>query len=218
MRPAPTLWLAAALATAALPACRSAYYSTMEAFGVQKREILVDRVTEARDAQTEAKEQFVDALEAFRSVQGFDGGDLEKVYDRLRRELRDSEAAVNSVRNRIDRVENVSEDLFAEWREEAEAISDPELRSESRKLERDTRARYEDLIAAMRRAEAKMDPVVSRFRDQVTFLKHNLNARAIASLSGTLELIETDVASLIQDMEASIAEADAFIATLDRPD
>lgn len=207
--------LVALVAVAALASCRSAYYSTMEAFGFQKREILVDRVTDARDAQAEAKEEFVDALEAFRSVQDVDGGELEKVYDRLKGELADSESAVNAVRDRITAVEQVSDDLFEEWREEAEAIGDPELRTESRRLERDTRARYDDLIAAMRRAEAKMEPVVGRFRDQVTFLKHNLNARAIASLSGTLAEIETDVEALIADMETSIAEADAFLATLE---
>ena len=66
----------------------------------------------------------------------------------------------------------------------------------------------------MRRAEAKMDPVLTAFRDQVLFLKHNLNARAISSLQGTVAQIEGDVGALITDMEASIAEADAFISSL----
>ena len=38
-------------------ACQKAYYSTMEKFGVHKRDIMVDRVGEARDSQEEAKEQ-----------------------------------------------------------------------------------------------------------------------------------------------------------------
>ncbi len=63
----------------------------------------------------------------------------------------------------------------------------------------------------MKRAEKKIDPVLLVFRDQVLFLKHNLNAQAIASLQGELVSIKTDVASLISEMEASIREADAFI-------
>jgi hypothetical protein len=208
-----TLIVAIGLAIA-FAGCRSAYYSTMEAFGVAKRDILAQRVTDARDAQAEARDQFADALEAFRSVQDFDGGDLEKLYRKLRRELDESEAAVAAVKNRIVQVERVSGDLFREWRTEARSMEDRELRAESERLLAETQERYQTLIAAMKRAESRMDPVLSRFRDRVTFLKHNLDARAIASLTGALSTIETDVASLVEEMERSIAEADAFLGAM----
>ena len=70
------------------------------------------------------------------------------------------------------------------------------------------------LIDAMKRVENKIDPVLSAFRDQVLFLKHNLNAQAIASLKSELASVEDDVAALIKEMEASIAEADKFIKTM----
>jgi hypothetical protein len=56
--------------------------------------------------------------------------------------------------------------------------------------------------------------VLAGFRDQVLFLKHNLNAKAIASLQSNVLAIEDDIAVLIRDMEASIKEADEFIHTL----
>jgi len=59
-----------------------------------------------------------------------------------------------------------------------------------------------------------MDPVLSAFRDQVLYLKHHLNARAVASLQDELEAIETDVASLVAEMEASITEANTFISSM----
>ena len=74
-----------------------------------------------------------------------------------------------------------------------------------------TRGKYEQLISLMKRSEAKMKPVLAKFHDNVLFLKHNLNAAAISSLQGTAGQIETDVQALIKDMEASIAEADAFM-------
>ena len=46
-------------------------------------------------------------------------------------------------------------------------------------------------------------------------MKHNLNAKAIASLKGELDAVESDVTSLIIAMEDSINEADAFIRTID---
>ena len=53
--------------------------------------------------------------------------------------------------------------------------------------------------------------VLAAFRDQVLFLKHNLNAQAIASLETELASVRTDVSSLLKAMEVSIAEANAFI-------
>ena len=63
----------------------------------------------------------------------------------------------------------------------------------------------------MQRAESKMAPVLAAFSDQVLYLKHNLNARAIASLDDTVIELEGEIAGLIADMEASIAEANTFI-------
>jgi hypothetical protein len=66
----------------------------------------------------------------------------------------------------------------------------------------------------MRRAEAKIEPVLAAFRDQVLFLKHNLNARAIASLQDELDSVEADIAVLVQELEAAIAQADTFIQAI----
>ena len=68
---------------ALLGACSGTYYKTLEGLGIEKRDILVDRVEDARDAQDSASEQFTSALDQFRSTVNFDGGDLEKIYDRL---------------------------------------------------------------------------------------------------------------------------------------
>ena len=195
--------------------CRSAYYSTMEAFGVHKREILVDRVEEGRDAQQAAKKEFQDALEAFRAMSGFRGEEgLETIYSKLNRQLQRSEARADEVRARIDAIETVAGDLFEEWQVEIRQIQKRELRNRSQDLLEETRDRYEDLIEAMNRAEERMEPVLSVFRDHVLFLKHNLNAQAIASLRGDLDEIEADVGALIREMEAAIAESEAFLARM----
>jgi hypothetical protein len=212
MRSSRLLAACALSALLALAACRSAYYDTLEAFGVHKREILVDRVEEGRDAQAKAKEQFQDTLEAFRRIEGFEGGELEDLYTRLKGELERSEQRVDDVGGRIDSIEKVAEDLFAEWKGEIRQMQSADLRSRSEKTLRETEVRYDKLIGAMRKAESMMEPVLVVFRDHVLFLKHNLNAQAIASLEGSLGSIEDDVGDLIRQMEASIAEADAFLA------
>ncbi|MDH3645990.1 MAG: DUF2959 domain-containing protein [Gammaproteobacteria bacterium] len=203
--------LSFALLSLLLVGCSSAYYNTLEQFGIHKREILVDRVKEARESQVETKEQFVSALEKFRSVVDFDGGDLEALYNDLNRELERSEARAEEVSDRIDAIEDVAEALFREWEDELGEYSSATLRQQSERQLRDTQQRYAGMLVVMRRAEARIQPVLNPFRDQVLWLKHNLNAQAIASLQGEVSVIEGDVAALIADLEDAIAAADDFM-------
>lgn len=198
----------------ALSACETAYYGAMDQLGIAKREILVDRVSDAQEAQQEGQEQFQNALEQFRSVVNFNGGDLQPIYDRLNSEFEDTESAAERIRERIAAVESVSDALFDEWEDELDEYSNQTLRRDSEQQLRATRSRYSQLIAAMRRAEDTLDPVLDSFRDNVLYLRHNLNAQAIASLRGELDTIDTDVESLIQAMQVAIAESDRFIAEM----
>ena len=66
----------------------------------------------------------------------------------------------------------------------------------------------------MGRAEARIEPVLTPLRDRVLFLKHNLNAQAITALSGSTRDLQQDITRLVADMEKSIKEADAFIASM----
>ncbi len=197
-----------------LAGCQTAYYSTMEKFGVHKRDIMADRVSEARDSQEEAKEQFASALDRFNSVVKYDGGTLEEKYKQIKAELDTSEDRAKEVSSRIGAVEDVAEALFDEWADELEQYSSASLRQSSQRTLDKTQKQYAKLISAMKRAEAKMEPVLRPLRDQVLFLKHNLNARAIASLESELTSVKGNVAALIRDMEVAIAEADTFIQTI----
>ncbi len=197
-----------------LTSCQTLYYDTMETFGQHKRDLLVSRVQDARDDQEEAKEQFRSALDAFSDVVSFEGGELRVLYDRLNRELERSEDKADDVRSRIESVEQVASDLFDEWEVELEQYSSADLRQRSEQQLRDTRARSDQLIEAMQRAERKMEPVLVALRDQVLFLKHNLNAQAVASLRGEVEALESNIGVLIAEMEAAIAEANEFIESM----
>lgn len=194
-----------------LAGCSSLYFNTMEKLGKPKREILVSRVQDARDGQEEAKEQFASALEQFKAVLDYDGGDLEAQYRTLNKEYERSRDKADTVRKRIDSIETVAKALFREWEAELNQYESAELRRASEQSLAETRRDYDQLIAAMRRAEERMYPVLAAFSDQVLFLKHNLNARAIASLEGNLAGIQSDVEALIREMEKSINEANQFI-------
>jgi GH15 family glucan-1,4-alpha-glucosidase len=191
--------------------CSSATIALKEKFGVAKREQLVARVQDTKEAQQDAKKEFQSALDQFLAVTGGTGTDLEAKYKKLNGEYEDAKDAADTVRKRIESVEAVSAALFREWQAELGQYENQSTRANSERLLNDTKRKYEQLHDAMKSAERKMDPVLSAFRDQTLFLKHNLNAQAIASLQDDVTQIQGDVARLIQDMQRSIDEATAFI-------
>jgi len=185
-----------------------------EQFGYAKREQLVDKVQDARDGQMAAKRQFESALKEFLAVTSVSGEqlrELEARYDKLNEEYERSESRAKTVHDRIRSVQQVGDALFREWKEELNEYTNQSLRRSSEEQLESTRRQYARLIDVMKAAEARMTPVLAAFKDQVLFLKHNLNARAIASLQQNVEQIQNDVTRLVREMEASIAEANAFI-------
>ncbi|MGD8914198.1 MAG: DUF2959 domain-containing protein, partial [Candidatus Thiodiazotropha sp.] len=191
--------------------CSSVYYDTMEKVGIHKRDIMVDRVESARDAQAEAQEQFQSALDQFASVINLEESDLKRAYDSLNHEFEASEAAAEEVTERINKVESVAEDLFEEWQEELKLYENKSLKATSAKKLKQTKQRYKSMLSSMKKAESSMRPVLNTFRDNVLFLKHNLNAQAIGSLRGEFSNLKADINTLINRMNKSIKQSDEFI-------
>ncbi len=199
----------------ALSGCSSAYLGALESIGIPKREVMKFRVEKARETQEETKEQFKTAMERFTELTNFQGGDLEDTYKKLNAEYEASKSKVDKLNDRISEIENVSDALFSEWETELEQYSNAKLRARSEQKLRDTRIQYGQLINAMKKAEGKTEPVLAVLHDNVLYLKHNLNAKAISSLQDDLKDIQSDVAVLITAMEQSIKESDEFIKTLE---
>ena len=68
----------------AVSGCKRVYYGFWEKLGKEKRHLLKDSVEGARDEQEEASEEFKDVLTRMKELYGFEGGDLEKLYGRLK--------------------------------------------------------------------------------------------------------------------------------------
>jgi gas vesicle protein len=194
--------------------CQSTYYAVWEKMGKEKRHLLKDNVEQVREDQADASEQFASVVERIKAMYGFDGGELEAVYSKLSADFQACEERADAVRDRIDKVERIAADLFDEWASEIDTIENVKLRSKSRASLQDTRNRFSRLQRSMARAEASMGPVLNNLRDYVLYLKHNLNAQAVSSLRKEVADIETDVSSLVEDMNRSIKEADAFVKTI----
>lgn len=203
-------------ATLLIGGCQSAYYSAMEKVGYYKRDIMVDRVEAARESQEDAKAQFSSALAEMQALLNHDGGQLQDAYEKARDEYEAAQSAADDVSNRIDKVEDVAQALFDEWQTEIAEISNAGLRRASQNKLNQTRRNYRQLLSAMQRSESKMQPVLTAMKDNMLYLKHNLNAQAIGAIKGEFNGLQTDISRLIRDMNKSIDESNRFISAMDK--
>jgi hypothetical protein len=207
-------WLALGGSGMSLPSMDSVTDFSIDRLWKEPRDLLVDRVEDARDTQQETIEEFQTAMEKFKSVTGFEGGELEAQYEKLNTAYERSADQAAGIGDKVDKVTLAANALLDEWRIELKDYHDERMRRMAEIKFDQTRAHAERLIASMRAVETRTKPVLALFRDQVLFLKHNLNARAISSLDRERVRIEGDVNVLIADMQAAIDEADRFIMAL----
>jgi hypothetical protein len=193
---------------------RNVYYSARESIGDHKRDIVVYQVEHACTGLQETRDEFETALERFKTLINVHDTTLEHRYNQLNRQYQFCKAKSDAVSDRISAIEQVSEALFNEWERELEEYSNTALRNRSKQQLKLTRQNYARLIKSMRKAESKILPVLAVFKDQVLYLKHNLNAQAIAALQSEFVAIGIDISQLIQAMEHTIAEASLFVSAL----
>ena len=197
-----------------LSGCENTYYAAMEKVGLHKRDILIDRVESASTSQQEAQQEFKDALTHLSSLINFDGGDLAQQYELSQSHYDASQSAATDVSNKIASIESVAEALFDEWQSEIDLYSSNSLKAQSQAKLRTTQRNYQNLLKSMRKAEDRMAPVLSSLQDNVLFLKHNLNAKAIGALQGEYLTIKRDVQRLIDDMNSAIEQSNSFVAQI----
>ena len=197
-----------------LAGCQTAYYGAMEKIGIDKRDILVDRVEDVRDSQKDSQEEFQTAYQRLVVLTDFDGGDYEDIYNDLNDDYQNSKAAAERVSKKIDNVEEVANDLFDEWEDELDQYTNSKLRRASEDKLNATKRQFSQMLRSMHQAESKMAPVLATLNDNVLYLKHNLNAAAVSAIKGEFASLRTDISGLINGMSEAIKESDDFIATL----
>lgn len=191
-----------------------AYYNTKESMGQHKRDLVVQHVEQACSSLERSRDQFEDTLDKFKTVICVPETSLEHKYKLLKRQYDFCQLRADEVGHRIAAITTVSEALFAEWEAELKLYESRTLRSRSSQQLKASRQHYVRLIKSLSKAESKISPVLAAFRDQVLFLKHNLNAQAIAALQHEFVGISLDISQLIEVMEKTINEANQFVSVL----
>lgn len=195
-------------------AARDVKYSAYEKLGYEKRDLFKSQVKEVKKDQGDSKQEVTDALEQLKKVYGFNGGNLEREYSKLKSRYDDADKGAAEVRESVAKLNTIAEDLFKEWAKEIGDMGSADLKARSQSQLDQTRAKYNAYFSQLKKSEASMAPVLSKLKDQTLFLKHNLNAAAIAGLKTEAGRIERDIDKLIAEMNQAISQADELIKTL----
>ena len=130
----------------------------------------------------ESRAQLQKTVATYNSITEMTATDLKGAYKDLNKDVEGSEKKVVEGRPKVDEMNTAAEGYFAAWKASAAAISDPDLRKRSEERLADAQARFAKIAVAGKDARQSFDALMTDVKDQSTFLGHDLNASAIASL------------------------------------
>ncbi|MFZ4503302.1 MAG: DUF2959 family protein [Methylovulum sp.] len=191
------------------------YYRAKESLGEHKRTLVVHHVEQACLGLEDTRNEFVTTLEKFHYLNDSrNNSTLSQKYQLLNQQYHYCQVKTEHILRRIKAIEEVSEALFAEWEKELAGYSNKNLKNKSKLQLKTARQNYARLIKTLYKALDKITPVLAAFKDQVLYLKHNLNAQTIAALQYEFTEISIDINDLIHTMEQILTEANQFVSLI----
>lgn len=197
-----------------LAACQSAYFGASENFGFYAQDVLADRVEASKEAQRQAKDSFQAAADYLPAIIHYAGGDLKEIYLETYRHYSLAKSDAKLVRERVQDVENVAEDLFQEWVDKIKGYSDLSLQASNQRRLYKTRRLFASTMEAMQRSTRRIDPVMESYKENVINLRNNLNVQGVTNVRFEFEAIERDMHDLIDDMQRSITSSEEFVKNM----
>ncbi len=93
---------------------------------------------------------------------------------------------------------------FADWTTSLDAMLNQDLRRRSEMRRDETKAGYDNIHQAAQKAAAEYDTFIGNFRDQLTFLGHDLNQSSISSLKEDAVKLNGEAAVLFNEADGSM--------------
>jgi hypothetical protein len=182
--------------------------------GVKQIQELIKKANAGVESINDTKAQLQKTMDAYNTVLAPDVKDRRDAYKKLQKEVNESEKkrAVVATRNGEMNVE--AGKLFKTWEGSTAAIQDPELRKRSQDRLAQAKKRYSDIQANGQGAARLYTPFMKALQDQVTYLGHDLNAGAVASLKPEADKLNAQAKELYSAIDKTTAAATSNISQL----
>lgn len=167
-------------------------------------------ITEVERAQSQVRA----TLDAYRTLVASSAGDLRKPYRKLDKSIGKCEKARADVAWRADDAKKQADKYFAGWAASLPQIVDTDLRARSQERMQDSRARFDGIFEAGRRASEAYQPFLAKLRDQWTYLGHDLNPSGLASLRPDAQELIDDGTQVLLEIDQSLRQAREYVQSI----
>jgi hypothetical protein len=185
--------------------------------GVKQVERLVKASGNTVKAIGETKVQLMKTMDVYNALMADGAEDRKKLYKNLQKEMENTEKRRAKIQEEAAKMSAEADTLFKEWANSAAAIENPDLRKKSEDRLATTKASYADIGTVGQKAGDLYGPFMKALQDQVTYLGHDLNPEAVASLKPEASKLNVDASKLVQAIDETIATANTNIGAL-RPE
>lgn len=183
--------------------------------GVKRVEQLTKKARSMVDAIATARQQLVKTMDVYNTLMAEGATDRKGAYKKLQQEMATTTERRAAIVTRASDVELEAEALFKGWTDSLAAIGDPALRQRSEQRLAATKAHLAEIRSVGQKAADVYSPVFKKLDDQVTYLGHDLNASAVASLKPDAAKLNGEVEELLKRIDDTIATANKAIGALE---
>ena len=182
--------------------------------GVKQVERLVKASGNTVKAIGDTKVLLLKTMEVYNSLFADDTDNRKKVYNSIQKEMENTEKRRAKIGEEAAKMNAEADTLFKDWTNSTAAIESPDLRKRSEERLSATKASYAEIGTAAQKGGDLYGPFMKALQDQVTFLGHDLNPSAVASLKPEAATINEEASKLIQSIDDTIATTNTNIRAL----
>jgi len=182
--------------------------------GVKQVERLVKASGKTVKAVGDTKAQLMKTMDVYNALMADDAKDRKKLYGTLQKEMASSDKQRAKIDDEAAAMKAEADALFKQWAESSAAIDSADLRQRSEERLQSTKSSYAEIETVGQRAAELYGPFMKDLQDQVTFLGHDLNPSAVASLKPEAAKLNEKAEELIKRIDDTIATTNQKIGAL----
>jgi ABC-type transporter Mla subunit MlaD len=182
--------------------------------GFKQTDKVMKRAEAVAKSIVEARQELDKALASYNSVIDGTAKDPRKAYNDAQKQLDNTDKKVADVAKKIDEMDVDAAAYFSEWSNSLASISSADLRKRGEARLTATKGDYDRIKASAAKSNASYQKFVPYFRDQLTFLGHDLNPGAVAGLKKDAAKLNTQSAALSKDADAALTLIDQLTSKL----
>jgi hypothetical protein len=182
--------------------------------GVKQVEQFAKKARATVEAIENSRVQLLKTMDTYNGLMAKDATDRKGAFKKLQQQMAQTEERRAEIAVRAGEMDAEAETLFAGWAKSAAAIGDAELRKRSETRLTAAKASHARIKSVGRMAADAYAPVMKALGDQVTYLGHDLNPSAVASLDADAARLRTAVQELVKKIDDTMLTANSAVAAL----